>query len=79
MRLLRAVADVALGLFVGDWVQALGILAILAAGWLASRRVHAAALGFLVALLLAGHLVYTTTAAARRRARQAGVAGPGAG
>ena len=68
MRVVRGASMELLGLFVSDWSQAIGILVILGAGYVASRVVHGPAVGFGVALLLAIHLVVTTTTESRRRA-----------
>jgi hypothetical protein len=68
MRWLKIAGDQLLGMFVSDWRQTLGILAILALGWLAISRLHAAVLPFGLAAVLAAHLVYTAVGEARRRA-----------
>ncbi|HEV3231798.1 MAG TPA: hypothetical protein VG245_06060 [Candidatus Dormibacteraeota bacterium] len=69
MRLLRATVAEVVGLFVADWTQTIGILAILALGWLLSRALPAAPIGFALAALLAAHLLYTTVSESRRRLR----------
>ncbi|MFN2463517.1 MAG: hypothetical protein ABR573_06410 [Candidatus Dormibacteria bacterium] len=67
MKLLRATVAEVIGLFVGDWSQALGILIILALGYAAVRATGASGLGFVIVLALAGHLVWTTIRASRPR------------
>jgi len=54
---LRAAARQVVGLFVGDWLQSVVVLVIVAAGWFAVTRFGAPALVMLVALL-AGQLVW---------------------
>ena len=73
MKVVRAVVDQVLGLFVADWVQTLGILAILALGYAAVRNLRGVPSGYLVALLLAAHLIYTTVAETRKRRAAADV------
>ncbi|MHB8509966.1 MAG: hypothetical protein ACYDGR_15200, partial [Candidatus Dormibacteria bacterium] len=68
MKFLRASWETVLGLFVADWTQTAGILLILVLGYAAMRRLHEGALGFVFAVALALHLVFTTTSEARRRA-----------
>jgi len=65
MRVVRASAAEVLGLFVGDWSQAIGILAILALGYALVRVVHAPLLGFALTLVLAAHLVWTSVRESR--------------
>jgi len=68
MSLVRAAAQRVLGLFVGDWLQSLVVLAIIAAGYFAVSRFGMPALVVLV-LLLAGQLVWFARAEARKTAR----------
>ena len=70
MRFIRAAAARIVGLFVGDWVQTGVSVAILALGWLIVSRVEIDGLAFVVALALAGQLVYATTLEARARDRR---------
>jgi hypothetical protein len=63
---LRAAVRQVVGLFVGDWLQSMVVLAIIAAGWLAVSRVGAPALIVLV-VLLAGQLIWFARAEGRRR------------
>jgi hypothetical protein len=67
MKLARAAIREVIGLFVADWVQSAVIVAILAVGWLAFRRVGGAILLLLV-VLLAGQMVWFARAEARRLA-----------
>ena len=68
--MVRATAAAVLGLFVGDWSQAIGILVILALGYALIRIAHAPLLGFPLTLVLAGHLVWTSVRESRdKRAR----------
>jgi hypothetical protein len=67
VRFLRGAASKALGLFVSDWTQAVGILVILVLGYAVNRQVHSPLVGYAVALALALHLVATTTGESRRR------------
>lgn len=69
MRFIRAAAAVVVGLFVGDWLQTAGSIAILALGWAVISRFHLEGLGFAVAIALAAQLVYATTREARARGR----------
>ena len=71
MRFLMSAAREVIGLFVSDWVQTLVILAIVAAGWLATSVVHITPLAVLVALvlLLAAQHVWFALAEARRTSR----------
>lgn len=69
MRLLRAVAQQVVSLFVSDWTQTAGIAVILAFGFAVSRPLRALPVGFAIALLLAAHLVFTTVIEARRRSQ----------
>jgi hypothetical protein len=73
MKYVRAVVSNVVGLFVSDWAQTAGILAILAVGYVAIRRVHWPGSGFLVAAILAVHLVYTTVAEARAHIAKSGL------
>ena len=70
MRFLRAAAAEVVGLFVGDWVQTLVSIAILALGWFVLSRFQVEGLAFVVALALAAQLVYATTLEARARDRR---------
>jgi hypothetical protein len=65
MNVLRAAVSRVVGLFVGDWVQSVVVLAIIAAMWLAVARIGPVALVLLV-LLLAGQLVWFARAEGRR-------------
>jgi hypothetical protein len=65
LSILRAAAARVIGLFVGDWVQSVVVLAIIAVGWFAVVELGAPALVALV-LLLAGQLVWFARAEARR-------------
>ena len=69
MRFIRAAAAEVVGLFVGDWLQTAGSVAILALGWAVLSRFHLEGLGFVVAIALAAQLVYATTREARARGR----------
>lgn len=69
MSFIRAGVAQVLKLFVTDWTQTAGIAIILVAGFVAARQMHVAAVGFVIAALLALHLVYTTSSEARRRNR----------
>jgi hypothetical protein len=62
---LRSAAAEVVGLFVGDWLQSIVVLVIIAAGWLAVVRFGAPALVALV-LLLAGQLVWFARAEGRK-------------
>ena len=57
MSFVRSAVQQVLGLFVGDWLQSLVVLAIIAAGYFAVSRFGAPAL-VVVVLLLAGQLVW---------------------
>jgi len=65
MNFLRAAVREVVGLFVGDWLQSVVIVVILAAGWLAVARLGAPAVVLLV-LLLAGQMIWSARAEARR-------------
>jgi len=65
MNFLRATVREVVGLFVGDWLQTIVIVVILAAGWFAFSRLGAPAVVALV-LLLAGQMVWFAQAEARR-------------
>jgi hypothetical protein len=69
MRFLRAAAAEVVGLFVGDWVQTLVSMAILAVGWFVLSRIHVNGIAFVIAVALAVQLAYATTLEARHRAR----------
>jgi hypothetical protein len=68
VNLLRAAARQVIGLFVGDWLQSVVVLAIIAAGYFAMSRFGMPVLILLV-LLLAGQLVWFALAEARKRSR----------
>jgi len=68
MRLLVDAGRRVLGLFVGDWLQSVVVLVIIAAGYFAVSRFGTPALVLLV-LLLAGQLVWFALAEGRRTAR----------
>jgi hypothetical protein len=70
MKFLRAAVEQVVKLFVTDWTQTAGIAAILVFGFVASRQLHALPVGFLIALMLAAHLVFTTLNEARRGSQQ---------
>lgn len=67
MNFLRSAVSEVIGLFVGDWVQSLTSVVILAVGWLALTRFHVAGLAFAMALALAVQLILATAAEARRK------------
>jgi len=68
VNILRAAARRVLGLFVGDWLQSVIVLAIIAAGYFAVSRYGMPALVLMV-LLLAGQLVWFAQAEGRKRPR----------
>ena len=70
MKFIRAAATEVVGLFVGDWLQTLVSVAILALGWLVLSRIHVDGLGFVIVVALAVQLTYATTLEARDRARR---------
>ena len=70
MKFIRAAAAEVVGLFVGDWLQTLLSVAILALGWLVLSRIHVDGLGFVIVVALAVQLIYATTLEARERARR---------
>jgi hypothetical protein len=70
VRFIRAAATEVVGLFVGDWLQTLVSVAILALGWLVLSRIHVDGLGFVIVVALAVQLIYATTLEARDRARR---------
>ena len=70
MRFLRSAVQRVVGLFVGDWLQSVVIVVILAAGWLAVARLGAPAVVLLV-LLLAGQMIWFARAEARRARKPA--------
>jgi hypothetical protein len=70
LSLLRGAVGQVVSLFVTDWTQTAGIAAILVFGFVASRQLHVLPVGFLIALMLAAHLVFTTLNEARRRSQQ---------
>lgn len=67
MNFLRSAVSEVIGLFVGDWIQSLTSVVILAAGWLALTRFHVAGLAFVMAIALAVQLILATAAEARRK------------
>jgi hypothetical protein len=69
VRIVKAVAEEVVGLFVGDWTQTLTSVAILGVGWLALPRVHIAGVAFVIAAALAAQLIFATTLEARRMVR----------
>jgi hypothetical protein len=71
MSFLRAAIAEVVGLFVGDWVQSLVTVAILAAGWAALPRLQVGGLAFVVAAALAIQLVAATILDARRMSKSA--------
>ncbi|GAC1576637.1 MAG: hypothetical protein NVS3B24_06650 [Candidatus Dormibacteria bacterium] len=66
----RATVKKLIGLFVGDWSQAIGILVILGLGFAAVHLANLPLAGFGVAAVLAAHLFFTSVAEARRRGRK---------
>ncbi len=70
MKYIRATATEVVGLFVGDWLQTLVSVAILALGWLLLSRIRVDGLGFVVVVALALQLIYATALEARERARR---------
>ena len=70
MKYIRAAATEVVGLFVGDWLQTLVSVAILALGWLVLSRIRVDGLGFVVVVALALQLIYATALEARERARR---------
>jgi hypothetical protein len=70
VKFIRAAATEVVGLFVGDWLQTLVSVAILALGWLVLSRIHVDGLGFVIVVALAVQLIYATTLEARDRARR---------
>jgi hypothetical protein len=70
MSFLRAAVGEVIGLFVGDWAQTAVSVGILAIGWFVLSRVHVNGIAFVIAIALAGQLVYATTIEARQRARR---------
>jgi hypothetical protein len=67
MTFLRAALDQVVKLFVTDWTQTAGIALILVLGLAVARQRSSLPVGFVIAVLLGLHLVYTTAAEARRR------------
>lgn len=65
MRFLKAAASEVIGLFVGDWLQSIVVVVILAAGWFAFPRFGVMAL-FLLVLLLAAQVVWFARQEAKR-------------
>ena len=70
MKFIRAAATEVVGLFVGDWLQTLVSVTILALGWLVLSRIRVDGLGFVVVVALAVQLIYATALEARVRARR---------
>ena len=70
MRFLRAAIGEVIGLFVGDWAQTAVSIGILGIGWFVLSRVHVAGIAFVIAIALAGQIVYATTLEAGQRARR---------
>jgi len=68
MNVLRAAGRRVVGLFVGDWLQSVVVLAIIAAGYFSVSRFGMPALVLMV-LLLAGQLVWFAQAEGRKRPR----------
>lgn len=66
MKIVRAVIDEVLGLFVSDWIQAAVTLAILAIAWFLIPRFHYAAIAFALGAALGVQLIFATGAEARR-------------
>jgi hypothetical protein len=66
MRIVKAVADEVLGLFVADWIQAAVTVAIIVVAWFLIPRFHLAVIGFGLAIAIAAQLVFSTDAEARR-------------
>jgi hypothetical protein len=67
VRFVSAAIQQVVQLFVTDWTQTAGIALILVVGLLLARQLRALPVGFAVAVLLGLHLVFTTSAEARRR------------
>lgn len=67
MSWLRAAATEVIGLFVGDWIQSITTVVILAVAWIALPRLHVAGLAYVIALALAAQLIVATNAEARRK------------
>lgn len=65
MSFVRAAVQTVVGLFVGDWLQSVVVLVIVALGWLAVSRWGLLALLPFV-LLLAGQLVWFARAEAKK-------------
>jgi hypothetical protein len=70
VKYIRAAATEVVGLFVGDWLQTLVSVTILALGWLVLSRIRVDGLGFVVVVALALQLIYATALEARVRARR---------
>jgi hypothetical protein len=70
VKFIRAAATEVVGLFVGDWLQTLVSVAILALGWLVLSRIHVEGMGFVIVVALAVQLIYATMLEARERARR---------
>jgi hypothetical protein len=70
VRFVRAAVGQVVSLFVSDWTQTVGIAVILVFGFAVARPWHALPVGFVIALLLAAHLVFTTVNEARRRSQR---------
>jgi hypothetical protein len=67
VRFVSAAIQQVVKLFVTDWTQTAGIALILVVGLLLARQLRSLPVGFAVAILLGLHLVFTTSAEARRR------------
>jgi multidrug transporter EmrE-like cation transporter len=67
VRFVGAAIQQVVKLFVTDWTQTAGIALILVVGLLLARQLRSLPVGFAVAILLGLHLVFTTSAEARRR------------
>lgn len=66
MRIIRAVLDEVVGLFVSDWTQTAVTIAIIAIAWFLIPRFHFVAIAFALAIALAAQLIVATRAEARR-------------
>jgi hypothetical protein len=66
VRFLTAAVAQVIKLFVTDWTQTAGIALILVVGLLVARQLRSLPVGFAIAVLLALHLVFTTSSEARR-------------
>jgi hypothetical protein len=66
MRVVRAVVDEVVGLFVSDWTQTAVTIGIIAIAWFLIPRFHFVAIPFVLAAALAIQLIFATGAEARR-------------